>query len=113
MIMAFLHNFDFCYADRARQAQQYLPHSTPYVYIRRMNVAKYQQGKGSGLRLLIKVVKKAKKLGVDTFPEASPEGTPLYLKAGAKKTGILITKNHEDNVIIGKFCMIWRNYDLL
>ncbi|CAF1330678.1 unnamed protein product [Adineta steineri] len=113
MIMTFLHNFDFCYADWARQAQQYLPSGTPYVYIRGMTVSEDHQKKGIGLRLLSMVLKEAKKLEAATFLEASPAGTPLYLKAGAEKGGILVTKDREGNVIMEEFCMVWRNYDLI
>ena len=113
MIMTFRLNFDFCYRGWAQQAQQYLPPDTPYVYIRGMNVAKEHQKKGIGLRLSSMVLKEAKQLGAATFLEASPEGTPLYLKAGAENGGLLVTKDRQGNVIMKEFHMIWRNYDLV
>jgi hypothetical protein len=63
--------------------------------------------------LLTMVLKEAKHLGAATFLEASPEGTPLYLKGGAEKGGNLITKDREGNVIMEEFCMVWTNYDLI
>ncbi|CAF3977365.1 unnamed protein product [Rotaria sp. Silwood1] len=113
MIMTFLHNFDFCYANWAIQAQQYIPSGTPYVYIRGMNVSENHQKKGIGLRLLTMVLNEAKKLNVPTFLEASPAGMALYLKAGAEKGGTIVTKDREGNVLMEESCMVWRNYDLI
>ena len=113
MIMKFLGNFDFCYADWATQAQRYILPGTAYVYIRGMNVSVDHQKKGIGLQLLSMVLNEAKKLGAATFLEASPAGTSLYLKAGAEKGGTMVTKDREGNVLMETSCMVWRNYDLI
>ena len=113
MIMNFLRNFDFCYADWATQAQHYLPPGTSYVYIRGMNVSRDHQKKGIGLQLLSMVLNEARKLDAATFLEASPSGAALYLKAGAEKGGTIVTKDREGKVIMETCCMVWRNYDLI
>ena len=71
-----------------------------------MNVSEDPQKKGIGFRLLSMVLKEAKKLGAATFPEASLAGTALYLKTGAEKDRILVTKDREGNVMMEVFCMV-------